>query len=150
MCVCVCVCVCVFWLLSRVRLSVTPWTVVHQAPLSMEFSRQEYWSGLPFLLQGTFLTQGSNPGLPHCRQILYHLSHQGSPTYSLVAQMVKPNIYIYIYKINKTYYVAQWRRQWHPTPALLPEKSHGQRSLVGCRLWGRTESDTTEAIYNIT
>ena len=38
-----------------------------------------------------------------------------------------------------------WRRQWHPTPVLLPGKSHGQRSLVGCRLWGRTESDTTEA-----
>ena len=31
------------------------------------------------LLQGIFLTQGSNPGLPHCRQILYHLSHQESP-----------------------------------------------------------------------
>ena len=38
-----------------------------------------------------------------------------------------------------------WRRQWHPTPVLLPGKSHGWRSLVGCRLWGRTESDTTEA-----
>ena len=36
------------------------------------------------------------------------------------------------------------RRCWHPTPVLLPGKSHGQRSLVGCRLWGRTESDTTE------
>ena len=35
-------------LLSRVRLLVTPWTVAHQAPLSMEFPRQEYWSGLPF------------------------------------------------------------------------------------------------------
>ena len=34
--------------LSRVRLWVTPWTVAHQAPLSMEFSRQEHWSGLPF------------------------------------------------------------------------------------------------------
>ena len=33
------------------------------------------------LLQGIFLTQGSKPGLPHCRQILYHLSHQGSPKY---------------------------------------------------------------------
>ena len=32
-----------------------------------------------------------------------------------------------------------------PTPVLLPGESHGQRSLVGCRLWGRTESDTTEA-----
>ena len=37
------------------------------------------------------------------------------------------------------------RRQWHPTPVLLPGKSQGQGSLVGCRLWGRTESDTTEA-----
>ena len=37
------------------------------------------------------------------------------------------------------------RRQWHSTLVLLPGKSHGQRSLVGCRLWGRTESDTTEA-----
>ena len=36
------------------------------------------------------------------------------------------------------------RRQWHPTPAFLPGKSHGWRSLVGCHLWGRTESDTTE------
>ena len=35
-------------LLSHVQLFVTPWTVDHQAPLSMEFSRQEYWSGLPF------------------------------------------------------------------------------------------------------
>ena len=34
--------------LSRVQLFATPWTVVHQAPQSMEFSRQEYWSGLPF------------------------------------------------------------------------------------------------------
>ena len=35
--------------------------------------------GCHFLLQGIFLTQGSNPGLPHCRQMLYRLSHQGSP-----------------------------------------------------------------------
>ena len=37
-----------------------------------------------------------------------------------------------------------WRRQWHPTPVLLPGKSHGRRSLVGCSPWGREESDTTE------
>ena len=37
-----------------------------------------------------------------------------------------------------------WRRQWHPTLVLLPGKSHGQRSLVGCRLWGHIELDTTE------
>ena len=37
-----------------------------------------------------------------------------------------------------------WRRKWHPTPVFLPGESQGQRSLVGCRLWGHTESDTTE------
>ena len=37
-----------------------------------------------------------------------------------------------------------WRRKWHPTPVLLPGESHGQRSLVGCHLWGHTESDMTE------
>ena len=40
-----------------------------------------------------------------------------------------------------------WRRQWHPTPVLLPGKSHGQRSLVGCCLWGLIESDTTERLH---
>ena len=38
-----------------------------------------------------------------------------------------------------------WRRKWQPTPVFLPGESQGQRSLVGCRLWGCTESDTTEA-----
>ena len=49
------------------------------APLSMEFSRQDYWSGLPFLLQGIFPTRVSNPGLLNCGQTLYRLSHQGIP-----------------------------------------------------------------------
>ena len=39
------------------------------------------------------------------------------------------------------------RRQWHPTPVLLPGKSHERRSLVGCSLWGREESDTTERLH---
>ena len=37
-----------------------------------------------------------------------------------------------------------WRRKWQPTPVFLPGESQGQRSLVGCHLWGRTESDMTE------
>ena len=37
-----------------------------------------------------------------------------------------------------------WRRQWQPTPVFLPGESQGRGSLVGCRLWGRTELDTTE------
>ena len=38
-----------------------------------------------------------------------------------------------------------WRRKWQSTPVFLPGESQGRRSLMGCRLWGRTESDTTEA-----
>ena len=38
-----------------------------------------------------------------------------------------------------------WRRKWQPTPVFLPGESQGQGSLVGCRLWGRTELDMTEA-----
>ena len=41
----------------------------------------------------------------------------------------------------------QQRRQWHPTPVLLPGKSHGRRSLVGYSPWGRWESDTTERLH---
>ena len=43
-------------------------------------------------------------------------------------------------------YLIHRRRQWQPTPVLLPGKSHGRRSLVGCRLWGRTELEMTEVI----
>ena len=43
---------------------------------------------------------------------------------------------------------AIWgRRQWQPTPILLPGKSHGRRSLVGCSPWGHSESDTTERLH---
>ena len=43
--------------------------------------------------------------------------------------------------------LCNWRRQWHPTPVLLPGKSHGQRSLVGCSPWGCKESDTNERLH---
>ena len=60
-----------------------PWTVVCQNLLSTRFLRQGYWGGLPFPPQEILLTQGSNLGLPHRRQTLYPLSHQGSPTYAV-------------------------------------------------------------------
>ena len=60
--------------------SATPQTVAHQAPLSIGIlqARKLEQVAMPSL-QGIFPTQGSNPGLPHCRWILYHLSHPGSP-----------------------------------------------------------------------
>ena len=59
--VCVCVCVCV---LSHVQLFAAPCTVAHQAPLSMEFSRQEYWSRLPFPTPGDLPDPGIKPLSP--------------------------------------------------------------------------------------
>ena len=43
--------------------------------------------------------------------------------------------------------VPNWRRQWHPTPVLLPGKSHGRRSLVSCSPWGRYKLDTTKRLH---
>ena len=69
-------------MLSPVRLFATPWTVAHQAPLSMGIlqARILEWVAMPSSRGSSQVSiQVSNPGLPHCRQILYRLSHQGSP-----------------------------------------------------------------------
>ena len=50
-------------------------------------------------------------------------------------------------RLNWTDWVGFQRRQWHPTPVLLPRKSHGWRSLVGCGPWGHEESDRTEWLH---
>ena len=72
------------WWCSTVSDSLQPpWTVTRQAPLSRRLSRKNTEVGCHALLQGIFPTQGSNPGLLHCGQILYHLSPQGSPQVAL-------------------------------------------------------------------
>ena len=74
------VCVCTRQL-SRVQLFVTPWTIALQGPLSMEFSKQEYWSVLPFSIPGDLPDRGIKPTLPvspALQAILYPLSHSGS------------------------------------------------------------------------
>ena len=58
--------------LSPVWLFATQWTVAHQVPLSMRFSRQEYWRGLLFPTPGN-LSPGSNLGLLHCKQIFFNI-----------------------------------------------------------------------------
>ena len=204
----------------------------------MRFPRQEYWSGLPCPPPGIFTTQGSNPGLPHHRWILYQRSHQGNPwipewvaypfsrgcswlrnpnclagrfftnwatrkseseSHSILSDSLLPHglpgssvhgiLQTRILKrvaipfIRASSLTRDWnqvsgiasrfftiwatseawatreapvyfplsgesKRQWHPTPVLLPGKSHGRRSLVGYRPWGRKESDTTERLHS--
>ena len=75
------------WTLSRCAVlshsvisdSATPWTVAHQAPLSMGFPRQEYWSGLPFPTQGHLSDPGIEPGSSASRQILNHCTTWEAP-----------------------------------------------------------------------
>ena len=77
--------------LSCVWLFAAPWTIAHQAPPSVEFSRQEYWSGLPFPSPGDLPVPGIEPGSPAMQadaQMLYRLSHQGSPFLSLVTKSI--------------------------------------------------------------
>ena len=82
--------------LIRAQLFVTPWIVACSKLLCpWDFQGKSTGVGCHFLLQGIFPIQGLNPGLSHCRQTLYRLSHQQSPTIqniwtSLVAQKVKP------------------------------------------------------------
>ena len=66
--------------LCCVPLFMTPWTVAHQAPLSMEFSRQEYWSGQPSPSPGELPDPGIKPGSPALQVDVLPLSHQGSHT----------------------------------------------------------------------
>ena len=114
------------------------------------FSSKKIGAGCHFLLQRIFLTQGLSlhllhvlhwqadslslwhptpvllPGKSHGRRSPGRLQSMGATSLSLFTCM-------------------HWRRKWQPTPVFLPGESQGQGRLVGCRLWGRTESDTTEA-----
>ena len=86
------------------------------------------------LLQGIFPTQGSNPGLPHCRQILYQLSHKGSPSGKEPTRQCRRRM-----KQGFSPWVGKslWRRVWQPTSVFLSGESHGQRSLADYSPWGR-------------
>ena len=67
-------CVCI---LSHIRLCATPWTVVCHASLSMRFSRQDYWSGLPFSHPGDLPDPGIEPAFPATQVDFLPLSHRG-------------------------------------------------------------------------
>ena len=85
--------------------------------------------GCHALFQGIFPTQGSNPDFLHCRQILYHLSHQDAKESTCNAG--DPGL-------------ISWWRVWLPTPVFLSGEFHEQTSLVGYSPWACKESDMTE------
>ena len=78
-------------LLIRVQLFATPWTVAYEAPLSMEFSGQDCWSGLPFPLPGDLPNPGFDLGLPHCIQKFLPSEPPGKPVWLL---LLFPPLYI--------------------------------------------------------
>ena len=93
------------------------------------------------LLQYIFLTQELNRGLLHCRQILYHLSYQGSPNIwaSLVAQLVKNPPAMWETWVDPWVGKIPWRRERLPPPVFWPGEFHVLYSPWGCK-----ESDMTE------
>ena len=76
-----------------VQFFATLWTVAHKAPLCMEFSRQQYWSGLLCPSPGDLLEPEIESGSAACRQILYRLSHQGE-------QLNKKQFSMYVYVLR--------------------------------------------------
>ena len=93
--------ICVYvwvWMLSCVRLSVTPWKVAHQGHLPMKFSRQGYWGGLPFSPPGDLPTQGLNLHLLRCLHwpadslLLHHMGSLYIIYFSFIKKYKKLNM----------------------------------------------------------
>ena len=128
LCVCVCVCVCISY--SVVSDSVTSWTVACQAPLSIEFSRQEYWNGLPFPSPGDLPDPRIEPWSP----VLQANSLPSEPPGKsrICPQCGRPGFNPWVGK-------TLWRRERLPTPVFWLGEFPGLYSP-----WGLKESDTTE------
>ena len=88
--------------LSRVRLFATPWSVVHQAPLSMGFSRQEYWSGLPFPSPGDLPNPGITPRSPTLQADALTSEPPGKPLEyrSYPEKRSEKNAFMFIWGLN--------------------------------------------------
>ena len=138
----------------------------------MGFSRQEYWSGVaspsPELTRGS--TNTDEDKVLYIREYVLVeicLAVPASPVFVCLFLLLFPIFWevgdrgsccdlcqsVLSMFSSRSFIVSgltfrsfiHWRRKWQPTPVFLPGESRGRGSLVGCRLWGRTESDTTEA-----
>ena len=148
----------------------------HQTPLSLGFSRQEHWSGLPFPspMHESEMWKWSHSVVSDSSDSM-DCSLSGSSIYGIFQARVLEwgaiafsgywNMFLYkfdyvIHHFNVHFFLlltkgsllahlmnAYWRRKWQPTPVLLPGKSHRWRSVVGYSPWGCKESDTTERLH---
>ena len=139
--------------------SMTPRSIVCQAPLFMEFSRQDYWSRLPFpppedlsnqvikpvspALAGGFFTT-MPPWEAICVCVCTH-THTHTHTGFLSFLYHKPSV-IQETQLPLLGREDPWRRKWLPTPVFLPGEFHRQKSLAGYIPSGHKESDTTERL----
>ena len=84
--------------LSCVRLFVTPWTVAYMAPLSMEFSRQEYWSGLPFPSPGDLPDPEIKPASPALAGGFFNTEPPGKPFMLIISVTEQTRKFHYVYQ----------------------------------------------------
>ena len=134
---------------SRVQLCATAQMGAHHAPPSLEFSRQEHWSGLPFPspMHGSEVAVMSDSATPWSAAYQDPLSigfsrqeyWSGVPLPSLPIAHITLN-----YQRSNAFPFEIRNKRRIPTPVFLPGESQGWGRLVGCRLCGRTELDTTE------
>ena len=159
-------------MLSRVQLFAAPWTVACQSLLSMEFSRQEYWSWLPYPPPGDlshpgielvslvssalagrfFITSATWGALSQIYFLVYwnycftSLLNKCVGWASLVAHRIKNLPAMQETQVWSLGREDPWENEMATHSSILHEEFHGQRGLVGYNPWGHKESDTTEQI----
>ena len=140
--------------LGHVPLFATPWTIVCQAPLSVEFSRQEYWSGLLFPTPGDLPDPGIEPMSPVSPALAGDFFTHWVTGETLVLVNYRNLFQFYGLprwcrgkeltcqcrrcercRFNPWVEKIPWRRKWQPPPVFLPGKSQGQRSLANYSPW---------------
>ena len=138
----------------------TPWTVACQAPLSMGFSRQEYWSGLPCPPPGDLpnLEIEPRPSILPLDFLPSESPGKSRDRLDFANNSICTSLRLYWlsgkesewqcggYGFNPRVRKITWRRKLQPTPVFLPGKSHGQRRLAGYIPWGRKELEMTEGL----
>ena len=131
-------------LLCPIVIICVPAHLVFLCPYSFAFSRRSYkWIWTIYnLFRLASLTQPEKAMAPHSSTLAWKIPWTEEPDrlQSMGSLRVRQD---WVTSLS-LFTFMHWRRKWQPTPVFLPGKSQGRGSLVGCHLWGCTESDTTE------